>query len=762
MLALNVSVRGFASLMFRAGDLHSRQAGRAVSAEEGLSTQTAVQKIRLKVNPDYETERRLSVSVDIGKQSLKISGRADGVLVDAQLVLIEEFKTCAHVPEDPDSIDFGQLFLYGALLANEGVNKKPTTIELKLVYVEVDTLDEKHFTWRYTPNQLIAEFHWLCALYSILWRQAQTRALRRRRWAQDLAFPLPEFRPGQQMLARRVYQSLRDREDLLLEAPTGAGKSLGVLYPAIRAQLVGEQIFFMTGRNSGREAALNAMALIDPGSKYIHLVDITAKEKICFVEGMPCDPELCRYAKGYFDKLGDALKALSDAGKCDRAALEAIADKHEVCPFELSLDAASAADVVIGDYNYIYDPVVRLQRFVGAKHMGLLVDEAHQLVPRARDMLSVSLSRTDVIKALKIADGEVAARLRSLDRALLKYKKGQKDGSHALEDFSSIDRSIKKFLKVMTTLEDDLVLPQPLIELHFACARWQKSHDWLEASELLCQITLKDKSLIASRLCVDPARYIAKVSDEYAVSVRFSATLSPLSLSAAAQGFTGARAERAQNPFSPSQLGVYVVSDISTYFKHRESSLEPLASLLTEVYDVRPGRYLVVLPSYNYLDMLLGVLRGKPVPLFEQRPAMSQLMLEELLGNFGRKDGFLLAVMGGSLSESLDFQGARLDGVVAIGMGLPPPTLLRDRIADGFATLYGRGAGQTLAYTQPALVKILQSAGRLIRDTEDRGILCLIDPRFRKPFVQQFFPEHWHVKEVSAHKVAQHVREFWS
>ncbi|MDG2276762.1 MAG: helicase C-terminal domain-containing protein [Pseudomonadales bacterium] len=774
MRGRSFSVRQLAEFFFRRGDLYQSRVGLAVEAEDGVRVQREVQNQRLLLYPGYIRERAfkyqaqfaLNLPQGIDQRTISISGRADGLLEVESNLRIEEFKTCGLLPELADPVDCGQLYLYGCLLAAEQVAREHKLIELHLVYVDVQSLQEREFTWIKTPGELLDDLSWLLALLAASCQRQAQHVAQRDVWIDTLDFPLPNFRPGQQAMARRVYQAVRSRANLMLEAPTGSGKSLGVLFPTVRALQGDEQMFFLTGRNAGREAAFNALSLIDQTSQHLLAVDITAKEKICFVEGMPCDPALCKYASGYFDKIASALDTAAQVMHCDRETIEAIALDHEVCPFELSLDMALRADLVVGDYNYIFDPVVRLKRFMNHPDMHLLTDEAHQLLPRAQDMLTVKLSRKSVRKAKSISRTDIRARVNSVDRAFVKYRRGLPDGEHELAALASVDRAAARLVETVVKLEIDLADYPELQDLYFDCLRWCRAQDWLGKGEFFCRITIDDRDGELGYVCIDPSPYLTEVSAEYASNIRFSATLSPLALNQLVQGFENADTERAQNPFTAEQLGVYLVTDIGTYYRQRAASLTQLSALLHDIYSSHPGRYLVALPSYEYLGQLESALTATSgekitsLPISSQRRGSSADALDLLVSNFGSYGGLLLVVMGGGLSESIDFLAARLDGVIAIGIGLPPPSLARDKQVVHFDQRGEQGFGQMIAYTQPALTKILQTAGRLIRAPEDRGILCLVDPRF--PKVKQFFPAHWQVKDVRAKEVKQHVREFWS
>ena len=750
-----VSVRELALSLFRRGDLYKPTLGRSIDAEEGIQIQKKVQKQRSAEIEGYDRERKVSWS---GPSGLEISGRMDGIAESGEQTLIEEFKTCGALPDEADPVDWGQLYLYCALYC--AAEPERLDVHAKLVYVEADTLDERCFETVFQRNELIGQLDWMLSVYSVALQRLEEQRSFRYTWCEELEFPMPDFRRGQQALARRVYQSVKSRADLLLEAPTGSGKSLAVLFPALKAMAQDAQLFFLTGRNAGREAALNAAINLDPNKNGLLVVDITAKEKICFVEGMPCDPSLCQYASGYYDKLGNALEAGRQQKFCDRFGIEQIALDEEVCPFEFSLDLALEADLIVGDYNYIFDPIVRMQRFSQAKDMHLLCDEVHQLVPRMRDALSVAINRFEIRTALKAGPAPLQSRIKSLDRALMKYRKGLDHGEHVVGDLSAIDRAARRFVELIAELEFDLSDWEEVRTLYFSCLCWVRSEDWREQGIFYNQIDVAERSVRASYVCIDPGEYIQQIFGAYASSVRFSATLTPLELTAKLQGSPEIEFERAQNPFDASQLSVLFVNDISTYYRQRQHSLPKLAQLIRDVTLAKQGRYLVALPSYEYLSQLQSQLVD--VPVHAQTSGASAEALVDLVEALRNEGGVLLVVMGGSLSESVDFMGARLDGVIVIGLGLPPPSLFRDSQAAHFEDCYESGAGQLVAYTQPAMTKILQTAGRLIRDVKDRGIICLVDPRFRSPAVRQFFPEHWQVQEVESDKVSIHVRKFWS
>ncbi|MEM7080117.1 MAG: helicase C-terminal domain-containing protein [Pseudomonadota bacterium] len=818
----SLSIRQLAEFAFRCGDLYPSGGG-TVDAQEGIRVQQVLQRKRQSSDPLYEAERTFGFGFEAAGGPWKLSGRADGYL--ARPPLIEEFKTVTAHPEQYDPVDLGQALLYAGCVAQElldeaGCNEDAGPVRVRLTYVRLADLAEKTFEQTLdaaTARDLLA---FCLLLFHARQFQHLQRTLRRATAAAALDFPFASYRRSQRAIARRVYRAVQARENLLLEAPTGSGKSLAVLYPTIKALQPEEQAFVLTSRNLGAVAMLDALARLDADAQMV-TVQVTAKEKTCFVAGMPCRADLCPYAKGYFDRSRSAVNALLREVHVTRDVVERYAQAYKVCPYELSLDAAVWADVIIGDYNYIFDPQVRLRRFVKRENMHLLIDEAHQLSPRIREMLSVSLSRDVARRAKDTFNGTLASRVRSLDRALGKIRKGLTDGEHQLADVATVDRAVQRLVESVAEEDVELVEHPLFAECYFECLKWQRSAGWMETDSYVHLAQVDGGSLRLTRLCLDPAGYMARVMGEYAAVVRFSATVSPLDLYQRLHGMDmpGA-AERADGPFRDDQVGVFVVPDIPTYFKARQRSLHDLCCCIQSITSAQTGRYLISLPSYAYLAQLQPPLEqgcdGLPV-LFQERQ-MDDEQRADLLADFkALEHAALLVVAGGVFAESVDFGDARLSGVVIVGLGLPPPSLAADLVAqyfdqqnapapvdeagrddavaeagktsgkDGKGSIVGRGeqgdkvetdeqqddsrgrshervkaSGQLVAYMQPALVKNVQVAGRLLRKESDRGVICLIDERFLNASVRRFLPSLWRPEVLRHRDLHSRLQRFWA
>ena len=792
----DLSVRRLAEFLWAQGDLHVRVAGRHVEPEEGIAAQKRCQNEVQERFPAYLREFALNTHFEVDGLQLKLSGRVDG-LMRGELpltthqtarnrvskdgdggasVVFEEYKCVGLLPDEPHPIDMGQACLYAWLYAVQFELDADAVLDARLIYVEVDTDRSRTFVRHFTPQQAQGALALALLCYDARMRRHLERTKARVAWQDSLEFPYVSFRPGQRAIAERVYLALRDGENLLLEAPTGSGKSIATLFPAVKVLGPEQQVFFLTSRNMGAQAAQSALTLIDPSSEHVVSVEIIAKQKACPLEGTPCDPEICQYAAGYFDRAGAAVEAVLEARLASSDVIARVAETHVVCPFELSLDAASWADVVVGDYNYIFDPVVALHRFAEHPQMHLLIDESHQLSARARDMLSVKISR----QALPRLHTHPVIRkgLKAIDRALLKLAKDAPEGDSVVEDVAGVQRALTRFMETLAELpehERNLSEDEVLREVVYLISRWRRSDAWYDPASFHHRLTVggaapgaankrgMKRQIELARVCVDPARYVNERIEAYHSTIRFSGTVSPLPLYQRLHGaLAHSAAERAPSPFSGEEAAVLVVPDVPTYYRSRAQSMPKLRQLITDLVETRKGRYLVALPSYDYLSQLAIALESLDILVLRQTPGQLSSDAESLLDEFRAADAAILCiVMGGILGESVDFADIRLAGVVLVGLGLPPPSLDRELMRDHFGDEMGPQAGEIAAYLQPALVKVVQAAGRLVRSADDRGVICLVDPRFANREVQRFFPTHWRPQTTTAKQLKSTVSAFW-
>ncbi|MCZ6711977.1 MAG: PD-(D/E)XK nuclease family protein, partial [Gammaproteobacteria bacterium] len=621
-----LAVGALAEFVHRRGDLHVRLDGRA-RAEEGIKVQREMQRGK---PPSYQSERAVSVERDVAGARYTIGGRIDGCDVDARL--IEEYKTTRA---DPDlahahhaSTHWAQIQLYGALLAEEQAEHVPSWT-LRLIYCHPDSLATRTFE-RHLSSTALASFldetlTWLGAwLHN---HQAHLEA--RDRVLSQLDFPLDDYRPHQRAMARRAYQALRGKENLLLEAPTGSGKTIGLLYPAVKmlATTDHEKVFFLTSRSTGAQAAVAGCRQLDPDQEFLRYVHLVNKEQACLVEGMPCDPQRCQYANGYYDRVHEAVSELLQRRAMLPEQVREIAELHRVCPFELSLDAALWADVLIGDYNYVFDPLVHLQRFADNPNIALLIDESHQLSPRTRDMLSLTLTRGSVRLALAEPLPEnLLRRVRAVDRNLVALRRRESVGAEQLvAKPEALLRAIVRLVDELSNSEISLEgFPQARL-LAMECFRWARSDSWYDEARCIYIAHAQGRDFTLKLVHLDPGPYLKKILAGFGGHIRFSGTLSPLSLYQKLHGVDNGSAERTASPFTAEQLEVLIVDDVPTYWRSRDRTLSKLVALIAEVVAVRCGNYLVALPSFEYLRSVAGSLaeRCPHLNLVAQKPAMS-------------------------------------------------------------------------------------------------------------------------------------------
>jgi DNA excision repair protein ERCC-2 len=769
-----LAVRRLAEFVYRSGDLYPPSQGRRVDAIEGIETQQKLQNSRSENDPEYAAEVSLKREISILNEPYELRGRMDGLTKsNSGEWIIEEYKSTRAERKPLDSIDYGQGLLYAGLWA--AAENLQGAMELRIIYVNPDTLIEHSYEFYISAGQAIAQLM-LSLCYEQRMQQDLRRQQLRQQWADSLVFPYADFRPSQRAIARRVFQAQRKNENLLLEASTGSGKTMAVLYPGLRGQKVGDKLFFLTSKSRGADALLNATKDITRananGAEQFIAVQLTAKEKSCLVAGMPCNADLCEYAAGYYDKLPKALEQLiQQGGVNDQGHIEAVAKQHQVCPFELSLDLATWSDLIIGDYNYIFDPVVRLQRFIAQPNIHLLVDEAHQLSPRVQSMLGVEVTSLEIRAAKSCSNKSMSKSVLSLERAIKKTAKGLAQGEHEIIQTVSLDRAVTKFLENYEHPELVEDREPELEALYFACLGWARGASWFEKKRFRYLVEVKEKSIQVRQICLDAGHYADQVMSEYASTVRFSATVSPLNIYQQLHGQVIHEArfsERARTPFSSAQTHVIIIKDIPTYLQQRPQSLPKICTLLDTLTISKPGRYLLAMPSYAYLEQFRYVYQGRssgaaqsPEFFYQERGQNAQAQ-QQLMDAFTAADNVVMAVvLGGGLSESVDFGEAKLSGVVIVGLGLPPPSLERNLMAEFFAAEAGAELGQTMAYNQPAMARVIQAAGRLIRSPEDRGVICLVDPRFERRELQNFFPSYWQPQSIGLNEVKNSVNSYW-
>ena len=806
MASIHLPIRQLVEFLLRTGSIDSRFTG-FDRANEGARIHRKLQKA---AGEGYQAEVFLSAEQEACGISFTLEGRADGIFTDETgTVTIDEIKTTAipyeDITEEMNPCHWAQGMVYGAIHSRR---QALDALAVRLTYYQIDTDQILRFTRRFPRQELEQFLQQLLAQYAP-WAQRQLDWNARR--SQSLAalqFPFAEYRPGQRALAGEVYRACRAGKTvdhkggtrLFCQAPTGIGKTISTLFPALKAmgEGCGAKLFYLTARNTTQAAAEDALARLRAAQPGLALrsVTLTAKEKACLhpdAEGRPaCLPELCPFANGYYDRRKDALAALLDgSGSFCRAALADTARQFSVCPFELGLDLSEWCDVVIGDYNYLFDPVVHLKRFFDAAGDWLfLIDEAHNLPDRARTMYSAQFcksSLTEAKRALGRGKSSLKTALTRADRVFLAARKActqaaprrsaapaeaepqqasllpvDTDPGFALPEplyaqdgtvfLQQLPAALPAALRAVHTPLQDWLEQNPgdpahaqLLELYFALQDIARAADRYD-SHFVTQLTARGSELELHLLCLDPAPFVDASLAAGRSAALFSATLAPPTFYRSVLGCTDARAVALPSPFPPENLGLYCLPGISTRYRQRDASVPAVADALAALARGRCGNYLAFFPSYAYLQQVHTALSAR-------WPDIDTLVQQRDLDDTGRADflarfvphpartllGF--AVMGGIFGEGVDLAGDRLIGCAIVGVGLPQVNPRQEMLRRYYEAQ--AGCGFDYAYRYPGMNKVLQAAGRVVRTPQDRGVVLLLDDRFAQTDTARLFPPHW-------------------
>ena len=785
ILALTLPIRRLVEFLLRTGSIDSRFTG-FDRALEGARLHRKLQRAAVKEYPDYQAEAALKQDYTCAGIAYTLEGRADGIFTDKDGTLtIDEIKTTTLPPEfitgEQSPEHWAQAQIYAAIYARQ---QGLPAMRVRLVYYQVDEDLEFTFHHDYSADALAAIVTDLLTQYAPWAKRSAEWQRMSRASRQALPFPFASYRPGQRAMMNAVYKTCTEGGQLLCQAPTGIGKTMSVLFPALKAVGEGGPIFYLTARGTTRAAAENALTLLraaDPDLK-LRSVTLTAKDKICLQERRECTPEACPYANGYYDRVKAALWDSLDTHALTADALQALARKHKVCPFELGLDLSLWCDVVVGDYNYLFDPVVHLMRFFEtAGDYLFLIDEAHNLPGRARDMHSASLCKSAFYDAKKrLGKGKS-----SLKNALTKVNNIFIEWRHRCEEVlgdsrfgrtyfeksraEDFDRALTKLCEPLEIWLDEHRDPgethDALLQLYFDIRAWLRVADTFD-NHFVLQISAVGSEVRAAMLCLDPSDFLAADFAKGRAAVLFSATLAPAGYYKDLCGLPDARAVALRSPFDPTNMGLWCARQVSTRYKDRADSIAKVSDLLAVMAAAQPGHYLAFFPSYSYLQQVWEnfTARYPDQPTLCQESAMDEGQRTEFLAQFLARDGKPLlgfAVLGGVFGEGVDLTGDSLIGVAVVSPGLPQIGPRQEQLRDYFEET--RGAGFDYAYRYPGMNKVLQAAGRVIRTPQDRGVVLLIDDRFLVPDTRRLMPPHWeHLRVVdSADAWKDELAAFW-
>ena len=746
--SLELSVHQIVDFLLRKGDIDNRIFNRS-SMAEGTLLHALYQS---KQGKDYISEYALKMSFVVDEVEIKLQGRADGIIYRNGEYTLDEIKIEWHL---------GQAKCYAYMFAKE---KELDTISIKLTYIRQGDIKEKLFCdYTFFTSELETYVYSLLEeyiqFYNIVFRLQESRD----ESIKTLDFPFEKYRQGQRDLAKYAYSLATKGGKLYIEAPTGIGKTMSTLYPFIKAMKDDEKskIFYLTAKNSGKMNAHQAMYILkENGLKAIDIL-ITAKEKICFCKDKECNPDECPFAKGYYNKIQNVIKqGLLSFDEFDHDTIVAMAKTYEVCPFELELDLSLFSDIIICDYNYVFDPVSYMKRYFDedSSHYLILVDEAHNLVDRSRKMYSSSLMKSTYDAAKKSIRGNKNKKLKLLmsnaKKKLFDPFEELEDGIHEFPDISVemyrfLDNFVNKYQGI--SKEDNEDITKELTELYLELNRFKRISEFFSENYLYYIDKSKD-NLVFNLTCLDASKFIKAILGRIKGSVLFSATLSP---SEYYIDLLGGESDTnpsisLDSPFPKENLKILVAPKVSVKYKNREKSYQEVADYVKLFTSQKIGNYFVYLPSYEYLDRLKEYLDlDENIDIHYQEREMTEFEKEEFLSCFQanpKRTNVGFAIIGGAFGEGVDLVSDRLIGVMIVGIGLPKINYESDKIASYFDETGKKG--YDYAYIYPGMNKVMQAVGRLIRSESDRGVALLVDERYLTYEYRSLFRKEWDNYEV--------------
>jgi DNA excision repair protein ERCC-2 len=772
---LNIAVRDLVFHVMRSGDLSLE----FLSSARPADAIRIHQKIQQSRPENYRAEVPVSHQIETGILKLIIGGRVDGIYHGSDSVLVEEIKTTTrsldYYENHENLIHWGQVKTYAYILA---LNLNLKAIDAQLTYFQIDTGRIRHFKKQFDFAELEAFFLDLTTHY-LKWAETIVRwELLRDESIGKLQFPFDGYRPGQREMAVGVYRTVKNSGQQLIQAATGIGKTMAALFPAIKAMGEGltTKIFYLTARTTGRFAAEYALDELRNARLKFKSLTITAKDKTCFKPDAACNPEECEFARGHFDRINGALDEIFDQDAFTRPVVEQTARDHRVCPFEYSLELSLWADCIICDYNYAFDPRVYLRRFFLEEkgEFTFLIDEAHNLVDRSRDMFSAEIYKQPLLDLRRSLGKELPHIFKSLGKMnswmVKARKKCEESGpqhhqKEAPEDLFPLLRSFLKSTERWLSRNIKTPFREELLDLFFVISGFIRVAEHYDDSYVTCFEKIK-KDVKLKLFCIDPSIQLGNALTRCRAAVFFSATMTPMDYFKKILGCEASASSLIlPSPFPGENLKLFVYDRISTFYRDRDSTKQQVAQTINNLVSQKSGHYLIFFPSYEYMMMVYETLQtnGPHGEVIIQAPGMGEHEREEFLNRFGRENQHSLigfAVMGGIFGEGIDLVGERLSGAVVVGVGLPGISLEKELIRDYFAGHYK--AGFEYAYQYPGINRVLQAAGRVIRTETDRGVVVLIDRRYGTNRYRSLLPIEWKpIKVKSPSQFGEDLQKFW-
>ncbi len=820
---IRISVRELVEFILRGGDIDNRHhASPDHAMQEGGRIHRMIQR---RMGSEYQAEVFLRYTHPAGDYCLVLEGRADGIIDKPDSVTVDEIKGTYRelsYMKEPVPVHLAQAKVYAAMFLRGACQRELREIHVQMTYCHMETEEIRYFQYRFDLKEISEWFDDLIQSYlkwsdyRFQWKRQRDDSIRR------LEFPFP-YREGQRELVKYVYQTIYHEKKLFLEAPTGVGKTISTVFPAVKAMErgMGQKLFYLTAKTITRTVADNTFALLREKGLHFKSVILTAKEKTCFMEETECNPEYCPYAKGHYDRVNDAMYALlTHEESFGREVVERYAREYRVCPFELCLDMSLFADGIICDYNYLFDPHVYLKRFFSEGVKGeylFLIDEAHNLLERGREMYSAALVKEDLLalknsllklqeaqggrkrpeenipgRSVLVSRGFAARLIRQLEncnKEMLALKR-ECEQCRVVEQIDSLTALLLHLQGTMESYleeQEETALPQreEILEFYFNLTHFLEIYELLDEKYIKYTQLREDGSFMLKLFCVDPSGNLRECMKRGRSSILFSATFLPIQYYKSLLGGEESDYEvYANSVFNPEKRALFIAEDVTSKYTRRSGEeFHRIAAYIEETVKNRHGNYMVFFPSYAFMREIFARytehFADDTKECILQSEYMSEGDRESFLARFeGNEDCDLeesiqmeiemeeertliaFCVMGGIFSEGIDLKEDSLIGAIIVGTGLPQVCYERELLKRYFDEC-GQ-SGFDYAYRYPGMNKVLQAAGRVIRTVEDVGIVVLLDERFLQYAYMRMFPREWaNYQQVNLGSIAKRVERFW-
>lgn len=781
---IKISVRDLVEFVLRCGDIDNRRTD-SMTKNAMAEGSRIHKKIQSRMGSEYRAEVPLKIEIEQESYVICLEGRADGIIHEPDGVVIDEIKSMyANVLwfQEPIQIHMAQAKCYAYIYCKQ---EQLTQLQIQLTYCNIETEAIKRFRETFTFEELEAWFLEVMTEY-LKWVDF-LREERRKRNASiaHLEFPFP-YREGQRDIVVSVYKSIRQKRNLFIQAPTGVGKTLSTVFPAVRAigEESAEKLFYLTAKTITRTVAEEAFATLRTKGLQFRCVTITAKEKICPMTQVECNPDACTRAKGHFDRVNAAIfEVISNEQGIGRSVIEQYAEQHNVCPFEMSLDISNFVDGVICDYNYVFDPYVCLKRYFSEGLQGkyvFLVDEAHNLVERAREMYSAVLVKEDILackKLVKEYSKSVTNALEKCNKEMLHLKRScigmQENYSYTLiDEAEDLVLALLRLQGLMERfLDDNREFPnrQEVLEFYFQVRTFLDIYELVDSNYEMYADFTEEGDFFLKLFCVNPSGNLSECMKRGLSTIFFSATLLPVNYYK--ELLSGNREEYAiyiSSPFDEKKRLLAVCPEVSSKYSRRgRQEYLRILQYIREMVAGCKGNYMVFFPSYKLMEEIYELAEEEGLTdkyqIICQNHVMKEAEREAFLQAFSKDNvetmlGF--CVLGGIFSEGIDLKHERLIGSMIVGTGLPQICTERE-ILKHYYNQKGKD-GFDYAYRYPGMNKVLQAAGRVIRTDEDYGVIALLDERFLERKYLELFPREWADYQVVGVKdVQETVERFW-